>query len=206
VGSGWFGRAQGPRSVRCIIGSVGGCAEQTSRLSICLIYIYIYTHTHTHTHTSPRVMDQRSITWTQRSNRPIEPHAPNQPTPCARPPRPHHPSDPAPPVRPRAARSTPRLLTPLIPTLRRPTSHCLTSCPYLLRPTPPPLVSTASCYASRRPTTSERPYLSLSSPLPPVPMPPLPRASLLASATSSYIQRLSHRHPCLLRPCASQND
>jgi hypothetical protein len=109
--------------------------------------------------------------------------------PCTCPPRPRHPSDPAPPIRPRSARPILQLLTPRIPTPCRPTSH-----PCLLRPMPLPLVSTASCYASRYPTTDERPCLPLSSSLP------------RSAPASSYTQRLSHRRSCLLRPSASQND
>jgi hypothetical protein len=157
--------------------------------------IYIYTYIG-RCYSSPWVMDQRSITWTQWSNRPTEPHAPNRPTPRVRPPCPRYPSDPVSPVRPHVARST----------LRRPISHCPTSRPCLLHPTPPPSVSTASCYASRRPTTGERPYLPLPSPLSPAPLPPPPHAFPPTSAVSSYTQRFSHRRPCFLRPCASQND
>jgi hypothetical protein len=159
---------------------------------ICM-YIYIWRH-----YSSPRVMDRRFITRIQRSNQPTEPRVPNRTTLRAHPPRPGHPSDPASPVRPHTARSTPRLLTPRIPTPRRPTSPCPTSCPCLLRPTPPPLASTASCYASHHPATGERPYLPLPSLLPPAPLPPPPCASLPPSAVSSYTQRLSHRRPCLL--------
>jgi hypothetical protein len=61
-----------------------------------------------------------------------------------------------------------------------------------ITPLPPPSASTASCYASHCPTTGERPYLPLLSPLSPVPLPPLSHASPLVSVASSYTQRLSH--------------
>jgi hypothetical protein len=118
-----------------------------------------------------------------RSNGPTDQPNPVRPTdwPYARVPRPRHPSDSAPPVRPRAARSIPWLLTPRIPTPRRPTSHCPTSRPCFLHPTRSPV--------------GEHRFLLRLAPRPP-PM----------SAPTSPSRRLSHRRPCLLRPCASQND
>jgi hypothetical protein len=145
-------------------------------------------------------MDQRSIIWTQRSNRSTDPHMLNRPTPrvfaLPRPPRATRPTpccptdtvspNPASPDRPHAAQ----------PRVARPNAT---------RPTPPPSASVASCYASRRPTIGKCPCL-LPSPLPPAPLPPPPHVSPPVSAASSCAQRLSRQRPCLLRPCASQND
>jgi hypothetical protein len=153
------------------------------------VYIYIGRR-----YSSPRVMDQRFITWTQRSNRTprARPAHATRPTSC-------HPFDLTPPNQPRD--SWPRASQPRAtrPRTARHRAH-------LLRPTPPPSVSTASCYTSRCPTTGERPYLPLPSPLPSAPLPPPPHTSPPVSAASSYTQHLSHRCPCLLRPYASQNE
>jgi hypothetical protein len=111
-----------------------------------------------------------------------------QPNPMRPTDRPVHvPAPPMPPVRPRATHPTPlRLTNPATPD----PTHPNPASPDLARPDiaplPPPLVSTASCYASRCPTTDERPCLPLSSSLPPAPLPPpTPSASptdALASA------------------------
>jgi hypothetical protein len=131
------------------------------------IYIYIALLFH---HLDPTVQPTNRTPCVQ----PIDP--------CTCPPRPRHPSDPTPPIRPRSARPILQLLTP-----RRPTSHDPTSHPRLLRPMPPPLVSTASCYASRCPTTDERPCLPLSSSLLPAPLPPPTPSAFPTDAPASSV-------------------
>jgi hypothetical protein len=127
-------------------------------------------------YSSPRVMDQRIITWTQWSNR-LTP----------RPPRPRHPSDPAPPVWPRPARSTLRLLThvarPRTARHRAPTSS-------------------APCLPRRRAPLPATPHAAPS----PTSAPTSPSHRLSRQCPCLLRLCLSHQHHCLLRPCASQND
>jgi hypothetical protein len=136
--------------------------------------------------------DQRSITWTQQSNRPTEPGVPHAPSPpCPRTPRPPD-------------RLTPhRLPGPTCPAWP-PITHPFNLVPPALTPPPPP---------SRPidPVPPTWPHSTASSiiclPRWWAPLPAPPRAAPLSvSAPASSTQRLYRRCPCLLRPCASQND
>jgi hypothetical protein len=81
------------KSTKSFFSSSNGCKNMS--LDSQPRYIYIG-----HCYLSPSVMDQRSIIWTQRSNRLTELHTSNRSTPRAHPPLPRHPSDLAPPDQP----------------------------------------------------------------------------------------------------------
>jgi hypothetical protein len=129
-----------------------------------------------------QVMDQRSITWTQRSNRPTEPGAPPRAPPT-------RPTDPVPLVRPCASR-LPTRPTPRHPPARS-TSRRLASCPASSIPTDRPCAArpTPRCPPDLVPLhppshaspTDERLLLFCLAP----PLPPPPNASPVVAPASS---------------------